>query len=32
MISGLMAVALFAAFLLGVIAGSGLEVLVRGDR
>jgi hypothetical protein len=32
MISGLMVVALFAAFLLGVIAGSGLEVLVGRDR
>ena len=32
MIGGLMAVALFAAFLLGVIAGSGLEILVRGGR
>jgi hypothetical protein len=32
MISGLTMVALFAAFLLGVIAGSGLEVLVRRDR
>jgi hypothetical protein len=32
MISGLMAVALFAAFLLGVVAGSGLELLVRSDQ
>jgi hypothetical protein len=31
MISGFMAVALFAAFLLGIAAGSGLEVLVRRD-
>jgi hypothetical protein len=29
MISGFMAVALFAAFLLGIVAGSGLEVLRR---
>jgi hypothetical protein len=31
MISGFVAVALFAAFLLGIVAGSGLEVLVRRD-
>jgi hypothetical protein len=31
MISGFVAVALFAAFLLGMVAGSGLEVLVRRD-
>jgi hypothetical protein len=31
MISGFMAVALSAAFLLGIVAGSGLEVLVRRD-
>jgi len=26
------AVALFAAFLLGVVAGSGMEIIVRGGR
>ena len=26
------AVALFAAFLLGVVAGSGMEIIVRGER
>jgi hypothetical protein len=25
-------VALFAAFLLGIVAGSGMEIIVRGER
>jgi len=32
MVDGLVAVALFAAFLLGVVVGSGLEILVRNGR
>jgi hypothetical protein len=32
MLDGLMGVALFAAFLLGMVAGSGLEILVRQGR
>jgi hypothetical protein len=26
------AMALFAAFLLGIVAGSGMEIIVRGER
>jgi hypothetical protein len=32
MLDGLVGVALFAAFLLGMVAGSGLEILVRQGR
>jgi hypothetical protein len=32
MVDGLVAVALFAAFLLGIVVGSGLEILVRDSR
>ena len=32
MIDGLMSVALFAAFLLGIVVGSGLEIIVRDGR
>ena len=32
MFDTLTALALFAAFLLGVVAGSGIEIIVRGGR
>jgi hypothetical protein len=32
MIDEQIAVALFAAFLLGMVAGSGMEIVVRGER
>jgi hypothetical protein len=32
MIDGLVGVALFAAFFLGMVAGSGLEILIRQGR